>query len=465
MDVQNYKDQLNQIKILLINCPDEQKKDLISLKNAIEELLHLTDEKQTTNNFEDVESIIDAEYAKFMTEITENNDLNTEHLQEQNGNSGDLNNLEGQKCRAPYEEKWGVVSYHNAMICSVVPNNNYENIMVKILYMNPTNVNMLPCPYFFDGDCKFSADKCKYSHGETVPLNKLKDYAEPDFTSIQVGHTVLAKQSNNIWCRGKICQILDGNCAIKYESQKKSVELPFDHLLPLFDQRNSASSENSSDDEDKVNLSLINSLSSTALGNWEQYTSKIGSKLMLKMGYVYGTGLGKRSDGRIEPVPAIILPPGKSLDHCMKLKEKFGNKNLFLADKQLESLQKKEERQLKRLEEKECQNRNVFNCINEACSSVKNNAFDEASHRNFIKKEPTRSLNVTSIEIDKNIQYLKVEIRKLQDSISRHSDGNRSKLKAQMQFKTKELLELEKKARNIDNEKALRDTQIGRAHV
>lgn len=34
---------------------------------------------------------------------------------------------------------------------------------------------------------------------------------------------------------------------------------------------------------------------------------------MQKMGYVVGTGLGPRADGRIEPVTAVILPAGKSL--------------------------------------------------------------------------------------------------------------------------------------------------------
>ena len=37
-------------------------------------------------------------------------------------------------------------------------------------------------------------------------------------------------------------------------------------------------------------------------------------------GYVPGTGLGVRSDGRLDPVPVRILPPGKSLDACMELR-------------------------------------------------------------------------------------------------------------------------------------------------
>lgn len=65
--------------------------------------------------------------------------------------------------------------------------------------------------------------------------------------------------------------------------------------------------------DELIHKSLLTLQSTESLGNWEKYTRGIGSKLMMQMGYVIGTGLGKRSDGRIEPVEATVLPPGKSL--------------------------------------------------------------------------------------------------------------------------------------------------------
>jgi hypothetical protein len=61
-------------------------------------------------------------------------------------------------------------------------------------------------------------------------------------------------------------------------------------------------------------------------GGWEQHTKGIGSKLMEQMGYVRGTGLGRDKSGRVEPVPVVVLPPGKSLDYAMDRRNKVAAK-------------------------------------------------------------------------------------------------------------------------------------------
>lgn len=44
-----------------------------------------------------------------------------------------------------------------------------------------------------------------------------------------------------------------------------------------------------------------------------KFLKGVGSKLMQKMGYILGTGLGKNSEGLVDPVSAVVLPSGKSL--------------------------------------------------------------------------------------------------------------------------------------------------------
>lgn len=40
------------------------------------------------------------------------------------------------------------------------------------------------------------------------------------------------------------------------------------------------------------------------------------------MGYEFGKGLGRHSDGRVEPIHAVVLPRGKSLDQCVEILQK-----------------------------------------------------------------------------------------------------------------------------------------------
>ena len=58
------------------------------------------------------------------------------------------------------------------------------------------------------------------------------------------------------------------------------------------------------------------------IGLWERHTKGIGSKLMNKMGYVVGKGLGRNSDGRPVPLRVEFLPQGMSLDKVMETRSK-----------------------------------------------------------------------------------------------------------------------------------------------
>ena len=60
---------------------------------------------------------------------------------------------------------------------------------------------------------------------------------------------------------------------------------------------------------------------SNPFGFWEKHTRGIGSALMAKMGYVPGSGLGTKGEGRVDPVEAMVFPPGRSLGNqfiCIK---------------------------------------------------------------------------------------------------------------------------------------------------
>lgn len=469
--IAQYEQQLAQVQATLsVTTQETDRENLLSLQSDIQELITLTKQSlqgvesssEDLDDDDDVDDDVDdvdlddplaKEYAMFMAELEKTiNDLESNQQDKpddgaSNSIEDELRQLKGTKCRAPHGSSWGGISYHNAMICSVHQTDNtgiknMQDIEVRVLFLNPTHKEMLPCPYYLDGKCKFSDEGCMYSHGELVPLSSIQEYREPDFQNIKMGSRVLAKQKNQLWHR---CVVLkmpekEGDVfRVKFEANGSIAEVLPQDLLPLgdaylemSDTSEDSDSENDSAEyskEEVVHKSLLTVESDAPLGNWEKHTRGIGSKLMAQMGYVVGTGLGKHSDGRIEPVEATVLPAGKSLDHCMKLRENAGGeKNLFSVErrmrKQQQKLEQQREKQYQR--EKEREEKNVFNFINATLGDKpKSETQNSVSKgKGSLKTESNRQLNVASFQIGENILRLERESTKLKESMARHAKGS-----------------------------------------
>jgi len=52
----------------------------------------------------------------------------------------------------------------------------FDQSQVRVFFLNPTHKEMIPCPYFLNGNCKFSDENCHYCHGEIVPFSSLQEY-------------------------------------------------------------------------------------------------------------------------------------------------------------------------------------------------------------------------------------------------------------------------------------------------
>lgn len=441
MDTNEYYQQLLGINQMLEVLSDGPEKDeLLGLKQNIEELLSLTNDStgpKDTNTNE-----IDDEYALFMSEMEKEGAVNITDNDSNNGSKNSIQTqsykeLEGKKFRAPHKHQWGQIVYHNAMVCSVpneIPlNNEFE---VRVLFLNPTHKEMLPCPYYFDleRDCNFSEEQCHFSHGELVPFSSLEDYIEPKFELLVVGSAVLAKQSNNLWYRAKIKHISKDTCTVKFDSKncdnKDYEEIVFENILPLVNSEDYSGDDSDNSDiegdipdsdnsqlakerEDIINMSLMNTPDTQALGQWEKYTKGIGSKLMEKMGYIVGAGLGKDGSGIVKPVTALILPQGKSLDFCMNLKEQCNNPNLFSAERKVKALQRKVERRQKRLEEQQKKRKSkekmdVCEFINFTLRGSKSKSDKEEQNEQQLKEKlksgTDKELNVACFTIEENIK-------------------------------------------------------------
>ncbi|XP_063232196.1 zinc finger CCCH-type with G patch domain-containing protein [Bacillus rossius redtenbacheri] len=515
-ELSQYQTQLSQIELAVAaSSPGPDRDNLVSLQADIQELIKLTNENVTSlqqqQNFSSpshsakktkIENDPFAEeYALFKAEL-EKVEASNDHSPPNEsvvpaGTSDSLNfaevqkeleSLQGTKCQAPHCNQYGDQSYHNALVFCIEPAENVtsmEQIQVRVMFTNPTHRDMLPCPYYLGGECRFSSDKCRFSHGELVHFSSLREYREPDFSLVRSNVRVLVKCEDQLWHTAVVLEVDRGKCLVKLEGSGVKTEVELASVLPLGDSAgesvevsSSSSSDSSDSDSETRELEERNQLAvsviertllsspTTALGDWEKHTKGIGSSLMARMGYITGAGLGKNSDGRIEPVEALVLPAGKSLDHCMNLREQAGgDEDLFKVEKKLKRLQKKQEEQRARMYERDKQQRkNVFDFLNTTLSGRKEG--DEGppgkkgrgGAEDNLRSETSRGLNVASLRVGEDIRRAEREAARLQESLARHTEGSQAHglLSGRLREKRAELARLRASERSVDQERSQR---------
>ncbi|CAD6997655.1 unnamed protein product [Ceratitis capitata] len=391
----------------------------------------------------------------------------------------------GEKCSAPHQHSWGAISYHNAIVCGIEEIANIDSegelkARLRVLFTNPTHKEMMPCLFYLEGECRFDEKQCHYSHGELVDAEKLGPYTEPNFERLARNCVVLAKLPDRLWYRGHvICtNFVEQICRVRLDrndENSRERDFPFEDLLPISheDDVSSSSTDEYCEDDDRdyledmndqkreniIERSLFELNSTEPLGEWEKHTRGIGSKIMAKMGYVHGTGLGSDGSGIVVPVSAQILPQGCSLDRCMEIREAAnGEKDFYSVEKKLRIQQKKQEGINAKAYERETRRTDVFSFINENILGGNTEMRKKIQKNTSLSNETMKSLNVASVRIADDIRRKEREILKLQKSIERNPTGSdiSKRLHQQLQSKTQELNNLRKEENILTKEQTSR---------
>ncbi|KAJ8947035.1 hypothetical protein NQ318_019927 [Aromia moschata] len=457
-----YKQQLIQVNQALLTSPEgAEREELLVLKGNIEELLSLFNAEEESTEPSTSKDPLSDEFALFMAKMEKEGAIENPTKKCDTKKLEDFKELEGTKCRAPHTHQWGHVAYHNAMICSVIPEtmSNFDEVKVRVLFINPTHQEMLPCPYYYKSECKFSEDKCRFSHGEIVLYSSLQEYVEPKFDLLSTGSTVLAKQSNNLWYRAVIRKLYGEKCLVNNEENVNDYETSEDDET------------NADDKDDVINMSLMVTPPSDKLGDWGKihkgYWIKADAKNGLHSRYWLRKELRRqtRSSNSGDFTRWEIFSDGETgrgSDHCMKLREQAGDdKDLFSVERKLKKMQRKQELQNQKAYERQCKKVDVFNFINETLSEG-NNQKSEDSHteRQKIKKECSRSLNIRSLQIADNIRRIERDLETLKNSLARHTDASSNihlKLKDKLVYRQDQLKMYQTQALMIRNEQSLRN--------
>ncbi|XP_078092624.1 zinc finger CCCH-type with G patch domain-containing protein [Mustelus asterias] len=382
--------------------------------------------------------LLDAEYAAFQAALDGGQAAQEGRPEaEGSGEETEAGEIGGTKVRAPYRPAWGPLQYHNAMVVGVESEQTPE-ARVRVLWIHPTQRAMKPCPFYLSGSCRF-LDSCRYSHGEVVALSELREFEELDLSSLEVGSPCLAKSEDEIWYPAKILDIDNGYFTVKFDSLlQKEIVVEGDGIMPI-PRADESSSSSSSEDEGQLGYAKVLDENSVEIGNWtpacsssfagwEAHTRGIGSKLMIKLGYEFGKGLGKNADGRVEPVQAVVLPPGKSLDQCAEiLQNKKGGKLSHLHKKKHKRKSEGGSRVVKERKPRQT----VFDFLNDKLGSTGQISSSSgqtgfpmgeknSKERYRGTKSTKKALNIQLFQITEKIEHTEKDIAKIREALARN---------------------------------------------
>ncbi len=401
-----YEAQLSQVREAIKVSSGEDAAEMRELEENLLQLIDIT--KQ---------SILEKQKIALLQKVDELATDNVQNVEEEAVfKAGDVQNVEeeavfkaGDKCLAPFKSTLnGLESLHNAVIFA-----DEAGKAMRVVFINPVEVAMVPCPFFLEGRCKFEDDQCRFSHGEVVHAQQLRPYVKPNHASLREGSRVLAKSKDKqTWEHASIDMVSSEGVLVKWNAESSIEHLSFSDVLPLGEQPvEQINNQHQQINQDDLLLQI--DPSADKLGGWERYTRGMGSRLMAKMGYVFGQGLGKQGEGRVEPVPTLVFPAGRSLDwiHDNHQKMKTVEENCKAKQDHCQTTARSES--------------TFFDLLNSACRSnqsvVKKN--QEA------KEKSSDTLNVQGFHVTERMKLIRREIGRLERSALQHkSAGIQAKL-------------------------------------
>ncbi|EJD76422.1 zinc finger protein, variant [Loa loa] len=323
-------------------------------------------------------------------------------------------------CLAPYYRTVDrAVHFHDAVILDFVENPNKEesDLKVKVLYGHPLEAAMKPCEYFLNDRCSYG-DECRFSHGEEVWFSALQEYQQPDISMVREGSVLLVLGENKLWSSARVTAMDGEKLAVRLLLTGKEIAVDQNKIYPIPQLADDHEDEVATEDLattswEEYKLERRGNVNVGDIGDWEKHTRGIGMKLLLKMGYRTGEGLGRRSDGIVHAIQPVIFPKNKSLDMCMEAK----NRRVVDGMKS-QQVRKIIAKQLKAVERPV----DVFELLNDKLNktSAEEERRDEVKEIERLQNCSSTSLGIQALNLDKKLKELKNRERKLREGVTRN---------------------------------------------
>ncbi|KAK5665282.1 hypothetical protein QVD99_008121 [Batrachochytrium dendrobatidis] len=334
---------------------------------------------------------------------------------------------------------------------------NHSDSTATVMLLTPMTLESCPCQ-----NLNACSGDCDRSHGITLPLSVLQDSSTLDYEAILSGAEprVLAKFSDGLYYNAMIGSIRESDVLVEFSDYTGDIHnVAFEDLLPIlnidssflshthqssktdldnavsslsevfYDSQDDDSTHQDSDSDDFLDNTVhVRKLANTEFGAWEIHTKGIGSRLMAKMGYRVGSGLGAAGNGILEPVEVKVYLPGRGVGHAdIPQKKKRKRKNARYDSKNRHTSQNHED----------TEKPDVFSFINtlngasqSAASSlnIKSSMDSDQSLSNASQNSSLTSTSVTDTTKNKTSSHLRIiqiqqETQKLNAELKRATEG------------------------------------------
>ncbi|EFO92285.1 hypothetical protein CRE_10817 [Caenorhabditis remanei] len=421
-EIDDLKSQIARVGNLIeIETDEESLRDLEQAKADLEELVALLEEEKEEEAGPS-EQIKEEAAVDEKGKISDGKSIRKEETDgDDDDNSPD--NILGSRCMAPFVSDRSL-PLHTAIIMEIE-----SSTRVRVLFSHPTCIAMKPCSHFLSSNCRYS-ENCRFSHGYSVELERIEDYQEPDYSSIVEQGLVLVKGERNLWEMGRISAIDGQNVAVKLLTSGSEVSAKRGDLVPL------GEVEEQEKDGSWMELKqeTLGNVSVGELGKWNG-GGGIGMKLMMKMGYKVGDGLGKRSDGIVHSIQARICAKNASLDEVMNRKRKV-----------VDGKEKHKTKKIKKLNTSDESEKDIFAFINRKLEKKSERTLaDVRKEKEEMAGYSAKSLGAKNLDLESEMKQLVGKQKKLRDGIRRNQNDKDTVAKM-----TVSLLEVDEKIASVN---------------
>ncbi|KAI7849020.1 hypothetical protein BDC45DRAFT_561208 [Circinella umbellata] len=350
----------------------------------------------------------------------------------------------------------------------IIDNKNNDPNESTVFIATPITRATVPCSEFLSGRSCSCA-----THGITIPNNDLLPMEVLSQENYHLDQKVWVKNNNSdgIYVMATVEDHLEttGEWRVQIIStrQTKTVQTLLPVIDLLDDMHNDSSSnaddmsdQNKDDDDDgdrfAIDIMEQKRQNHDQWAGWQQHTTGFGAKMLAKMGYVTGQGLGRESQGLVNPIEATKRRGGDRLG--------LGTSTAPEKKKTIHKKKSKKQQKQRQLQKPQV-NQDIFSVMNKMLANNNSSSMENKQQQEKVqpnasnKKEDTKSRQRDLANLHSRLASTQVELARAMDSVRRNKGTS-----MESQFKD-QVKSIERKLDQLKSQAAALERNINRRNV